>query len=268
LQVTSELSSVKLGGLKREAQWREQFDRIEQGFNQQLKEEEARFKSIQSDYQNFLHSAFPHVRVWSDIVFNASQPQDSYQRLWEGIHVFLQDAVKEAHTQVQAVHDRVIRLLNGIDNLPSAERSATHIHLSDLLAQVGQYIEKTKKWVESTSSPGFIKPIIERGATAAAETILRNVVANITNLTEHIPAVKRIIADDEQRVLAAKLSPEEVVMMEALRDTSSEAKEVDEIELGLLFQRLGGSPVANWQTLASLYSKQRLSIKIASIEHD
>ncbi len=268
LQVTSELSSTKLGGLKREAQWREQFESIEQGFSQQLKEEETRFKNIQSDYQTFLHRTFPRIRVWPDIVFNASQPQDSYKRLWEGIHVFLQDAAKEAHTQVQAVHDRVIRLLSGVDNLPLVERSTINIRFNDLLAQVGQYIEKTKKWVESASSPDFIKPVVERGTTVSAETILHNVVANITQLTEHIPDVQRIITADEQRVLAAKLSTEEMVMIDTLRGASQEAKEVDEIELGFLFQRLGGSQVANWQTLASLYSKQRLSIKIALIEHN
>ncbi len=268
LQVTSELSSVKLGGLKREPQWREQFESIEREFTQQLKEEEVRFISIQENYQAFLHHAFPYVRIWPDIVFNATQPQDSYKRLWEGVHTFLQEAVKEAHTQVQSVHDRVMRLLSGLDNLPQSERSATHTRLTGLLAEIGKYIETTKKWVESVSSPDFIEPVVKRGTTEAAETVLHNVVANITKLTEHIPEVHTLIIADEQRVLAAKLSTEEIAMMALLREVAREGDGIDGVELGLLFQRLRGSQTANWQSLASLYSKQRLSVKVAPTEYE
>jgi hypothetical protein len=268
LQVTSELSSVKIGGLKREPQWREQFESIEQGFSQQLKEEETRFMSIQEDYQSFLHQAFPRVRVWPNIVFNASQPQDSYKRLWEGVHTFLEEAVKEAHMQVQAVYDRVMRLLSGLDNLPQVERSTTHTRLTDLLTEIRKYVDTTKKWVESVSNPDFITPVVKRGTTETAETVLHNVVVNITMLTEHIPEVNALITADEQRVLAAKLSAEEIAMLTLLREIARENGTLDEVELGLLFQRLGGSQAVNWQSLASLYSKQRLSVKVAPSEYE
>ncbi len=122
--------------------------------------------------------------------------------------------------------------------------------------------------MESVSSPDFIEPVVKRGTTEAAETVLHNVVANITKLTEHIPEVHTLIIADEQRVLAAKLSTEEIAMMALLREVAREGDGIDGVELGLLFQRLRGSQTANWQSLASLYSKQRLSVKVAPTEYE
>ncbi len=264
LRVKGDLSSAKLNGLKREPDWREQFDAIRRRFDAELQAEQERFARIQADYKSFLMEKFHLTESWTNVIFNLAVPQDSYNRLWDSVHEVLQQAVAIAHQEVQAVHDRAARLQGGsLLNLPPTERPARQTQLDTALLELTEYSDKTNKWVERVAALDFVERVREQGATTSANTMLKPVIANITMLTVQLPRINRTITEVEQRVLAAKLAPEEEAILVVLNDLQQETGSSDGIELGLLLQRLGGEQETSWRLLSRLYSKQRLRLKIA-----
>jgi len=53
-----------------------------------------------------------------------------------------------------------------------------------------------------------------------------------------------------------------------LANLQQETGSLDGVEIGLLLQRLGDRQGVSWHNIASLYTKQRLRIKIASVVLD
>ena len=148
-------------------------------------------------------------------------------------------------------------------NLPPSERPAQQTQLDNLLLELTEYSDKTNKWAERVAAPDFVERVREQGATTSANAMLKPVIANITMLTEQLPRLNRTITEVEQKVLAAKLSPEEEAVLAVLNDMQQETGSSDGSELGLLLQRLGREQETSWRLLSRLYSKQRLRIKIA-----
>jgi len=265
LLITSELSSDKLNGLNREPRWREQFEVIQQDFEKQLQAERDRFAGIQADYKSLLKNKFPTVEIWSDVVFNPTEPQDSYTRLWDSVHEVLKRVVERIRQQVQEVYDRAARLQGGsLSNLPPTERPALQTQLDESLARLAEYNERTNNWVESVGASSFMNRVRERGATTSAEIMLKPVITNITKRTQDLPEIERSIAEIEQKVLASSLSSEEEDALAGLITLQQQTAISDGVELGLLLQGLGNQ-ADSWKLIAQLYSKQRLRIKIAPV---
>lgn len=269
LRITGELSSLKVSGLKREPQWREEFDTLRQDFEQQLQAERDRFARIQEDYQRFLLGKYPELRMWGEVLFNPAEPQDSYARLWEGVHEVLKQAVELSRKQVLALCDRAARLQGGsLSNLPPSERPAIQAQLDDVQDRLNKRSETTNKWFEQVLENKFMDPVRERGAVTPADVMLNPVVIKITKLTEEeVPGLRQTLAEIEQRILGAKTSAEEDQLLAELSSLQEKSGTEGEIELGLLLQGIGNQQVG-WQLIASLYSKQRLRIKIAPVVFD
>lgn len=265
LQITGELSSGKLKALAREPEWREPFERIQQDFEQQLQAERDRFTSIQTNYKSFLKVRFPTIESWPDVVFNPTEPQDSYSRLWDNVHEVLKQVVERIRQQVQDLYDRAARLQGGsLSNLLPAERPAVQSQLDALLAQLTEHRQRTNNWAESAADPSFMTRVRERGATTPAEDMLKPVIVNITKRTQDLPQIGQAIIEIEQKVLAFSLSPEEEAVLAKLNTLQQETGASDGIELGLLLQNLDNQE-GGWGCIAQLYAKQRLRIKAAPV---
>jgi hypothetical protein len=266
LRITGELSSTKLDGLRNEPQWRQEFDALRRDFDQQVQAEQDRFTSTQEDYKRFLLSKYPQVRLWAEVLFNPAQPQDSYTRLWDGVHEVLKQAVELARKEVLALYDRAARLQGGsLATLPPFERPEAQARLDDIQSRLRQHQETTTKWVEQVMAENFMDPVRERGMTTPAEVMLNPIVLRITKLKkEVVPDLESQLGELEQRVLKAKLSPEEEQILAELTLLQQNNGGGDELELGLLLQGAADQR-ASWRLLESLYAKQRLRIKIARV---
>lgn len=113
LRITGELSSDKLNALTNEPAWREAFEGLQQSFEQRLQSERDRFSNVQANYKVFLNAKFPTIVAWSNVVFNPTDPQDSYTRLWDSVHELLRQVVEQVRRQVQSMYDRAARLQGG-----------------------------------------------------------------------------------------------------------------------------------------------------------
>ena len=268
LGITSELSSDKLNGLSHEPLWKEQLEAIQQRFDTQLRAERDSFASIQADYKSFLKEKFPMVEMWLDVTFNLAEPQDSYSRLWDGVHGVLKRVVEGIRRQVQEVYDRAARLQGGsLSNLPPAERPTLQTQLDKSLARLTEYRERTNKWLESVAAADFMDRVRERGAATSAEIMLKPVIMNVTMQTQDLPPIEHSIAEIEQKVLASSLSAEEEGILARLITLQQETGAGEGVELGLLLQNLSDHK-ASWDLIAQLYSKQRLRINIAPVVFD
>ncbi len=269
LGVTSELSSQKLGALVNEKAWQEQFDAIRQRFEQKLQAERERFMHVQVNYKTFLANRLVGIHLWVDVAFNPAEPQDSYSRFWDGVHEVLQEAVDKVRKEMQSAYDRAARLQGGaLLNLPQAKRPAKQAELNELLTHLSEYISKTTKWAEDISGPRFTEKVRKDGATKSAEEVLGFVIKQISDLHTWLQGqIQRLIVI-EQSVTAASPSAEEQAILTMLTNLQQESSSLDGIEIGLLLQRLGEKQGVSWQNIASLYSKQRLRIKVAPLIFD
>ena len=269
LGISGELSSNKLSALENEAAWREQFESIWQRFEQRLQAERDRFALVQADYKKYLASNLTNSRMWTDVVFNPVEPQDSYTRLWEGVQEVLREAVGNVRRGMQSTYDRAARLQGGaLLNLPQAERSTKQAMLDGLLTQLSEYMSKTASWAESVVGPRFTEKVTRDGATKSAEDVLRVAIEQISSLSEWLQGQVSELTEIEQSVIAASPSSEEQTILAMLANLQQETGSLDGIEIGLLLQRLGERQGVSWHNIASLYSKQRLRIKIAPVVLD
>ncbi len=254
--------------MHQQPRWQEAFETLRQTFERELQAEKERFTNTQDDYRRFLASKYPDLRLWAEITFNPAEPQDSYTRLWDGVHDVLKQAVEVARKQVLTLYDRAARLHGGsLVNLPPAERPSAQAKLDDLLTTLSKHQEITNKWAEQVTAPAFMDRVRERGATTPAEIMLNPVVTRITALTREVPDLDRHLSAIEQKVLAAKLTAEEEGMLAELIALQQSNGQHPEIELGLLLQNAANQQ-AHWDLIASLYAKQRLRIKIAPVVFD
>jgi hypothetical protein len=269
LGITGELSSQKLGALANESEWQERFDAIRQRFEQTLQTERERFAHVQTDYRTFLLSRLGGIAMWAEVAFNPGEPQDSYKRLWGGVHEVLQESVSKVRGEMQAAYDRAARLQGGaLLNLPQAERPAKQTELNELLAYLSEYMSKTAKWAEGISGPRFTEKVSKDGAIRPAEEVLEFVIKQISDLRAWLQGQQQSLTSIEQGVMAASPSDEEQAILAVLANLQKENGSLDGIEIGLLLQHLGAKQGISWQNIASLYSKQRLRIKIAPVIFD
>src|SRR6266581_485049 len=269
LRISGELSSNKLSAFENEAVWREQIESIQHRFEQRLQAERDCFARVQADYKKFLVSKLTNSRMWTDVVFNPLEPQDSYMRLWEGVQEVLKEAVGDVRKGMQSTYDRAARLQGGaLLNLPQAERSTKQALLDDLLVQLSEYMSKTASWAESVVGPRFTEKVTRDGATKSAEDVLRVAIEQISSLSEWLQGQVSELTEIEQSVIAASPSSEEQTILAMLANLQQETGSLDGIEIGLLLQRLGERQGVSWHNIASLYSKQRLRIKIAPVVLD
>ncbi len=269
LRINGELSSEKLSAFENEAVWREQLESIWQRFEQRLQAERDRFARIQADYKKFLVRKLTNSRMWTDVVFNPVEPQDSYKHLWEAVQEVLKEAVGNVRRDMQSTYDRAARLQGGaLLNLPQAERSTKQALLDDLLTQLSEYMSKTTSWAESVVGPRFTEKVTRDGATKSAEDVLGIVIEQISSLSSWLQGQVSELTEIERSVIAASPSPEEQTILTMLANLQQETGSLDGVEIGLLLQRLGDRQGVSWHNIASLYTKQRLRIKIASVVLD
>jgi hypothetical protein len=269
LGITGELSSHKLDALANESEWQERFDAIRQRFEQTLQTERERFAHVQTNYRTFLLSGLGGIPMWAEVAFNPGEPQDSYERLWGGVHEVLQESVSKVRGEMQTAYDRAARLQGGaLLNLPQAERPAKQTELNELLAHLSEYMSKTAKWAEGISGPRFTEKVSKDGAIRPAEEVLGFVIKQISDLRVWLQGQQQSLTSIEQGVMAASPSDEEQAILAVLANLQKENGSLDGIEIGLLLQHLGEKQGISWQNIASLYSKQRLRIKIAPVIFD
>lgn len=265
LSVTGDLSSDKLDGLKREPAWRRELNELQQEFEQRLQAERERFSNIQSDYKKFLESKIPQTNLWPDILFNPAEPQDSFTRLWDAVHDALKRAVEMVCRQLQEAHDRAVRLQSGgAQHLPPTERPDFQNLLSALLTQISEYVGPTNTWARDVAEQSFIERVRKNGTSKSAEEMLGPVISQITSLSDWLQEQVERLVEMERSTLAARLSADEEQVLAKLTTLQQSSNSGTEIELGLLFQ--GDEDQQTWwRLIASLYSKQRLSIKITPL---
>jgi hypothetical protein len=269
LRINGEFSSHKLSALANEGVWQEQFDAIRQRFEQRLQAERERFLRVQADYKTFLANRLVGIRIWADVAFNPSELQDSYTRLWDGVHEVLKEAVDKVRKEMQSAYDRAARLQGGaLLNLPQAERLAKQAELDELLAQLSEYMSKATTWAESIVGSRFTEKVRNDGATKSPEDVLGFAIKQISSLSIWLQQQVHSVTEIEQSVIAASPSTEEQAILTMLANLQQETGSLDGIEIGLLLQRLGEKQGVSWQNISSLYSKQRLRIKIAPVTFD
>jgi len=266
LGIKGELSSNKLKALEQYGRWQEQFGEIQRRFEQQLQAERERFVKIHTDYKGFLVRQLVHKNLWSDISFNPADPQDSYNRLWDQVHAMLQEVMNSAQKNMQAADDRCARLLGGgLQDLSVADRSAVQTQLEQLQRHLRTTIDEIRALNKATSEERFIQKMKLEGAVKSAEEVLGPVFAQMSNLNEWLVDSLDCVAESEQRIASARLSPQDETILAVLDRLKQSANAAGGIELGLLLQHLTEYQNINWQDIIRLYSKQRLSIKIAPV---
>jgi hypothetical protein len=265
LHITSELSSTKLDALKQASAWRQDFDALRSQFEQQVQAEQERFASTQEAYRRFLLGEYPQVKLWAEVLFNPAEPQDSYLRLWDGVHEVLKQVIELARKDVLALFDRAARLQAGsLATLPPPQRPAAQVQLDELQGRLRQHVEATTNWAEQVAAATFMQPVHARGITTLAAEMLNPIVTKLGKRKAEVTPDERQLAELEQQVLSAKLSPEEEALLAELTLLQQHNGAAGELELGLLLQGAADQQ-ARWPVLASLYNKQRLRIKIAPV---
>jgi hypothetical protein len=265
LHISGELSGLKLEGLRHAAVWRQEFESLRSAFEQQVQAELERFVSTQEDYRRFLMREYPHARMWTEVVFNPAEPQDSYMRLWDGVHEVLKQVVELARKDVLALFDRAARLQGGgLATLPPQERPAAQTQLNEIQDRLHQQADRATQWVEQVLADNFMHPVRERGMTTPAEEMLKPIVQRMTKFKEQLTPDEGRLLGLEQQVLKAKLSSEEEAVLAELTHLHQNKGAAGELELGLLLQGAADQQ-ARWRVLTSLYTKQRLRITIAPI---
>ncbi|HEX2913493.1 MAG TPA: hypothetical protein VH186_22005 [Chloroflexia bacterium] len=265
LEVTGALSSAKLQALEHYATWDSDFEVIKREFDERLGAERARFQGIQQDYRNYLSQEFPQVPGWAEVVYNQTEPQDSYNRLWESVHEVFKQAIEHIRHEVQSVYDRAVRLQGGsINQLPPADRPQAQAALNEAIITLTELLSSTGRWVAAVNKANFMDPVRSSGANTQAEQMLKRVMDTIHKLNSNLPTP--VIDEIEQRVNTSTLTPQEEGLMQTLQAISSGNASTG-VELGLLLQQSGAvdNQSAAWQILEKLYSKGRLRIQIAPV---
>lgn len=263
LQITGELSSQKVVALKRYAHWQEQLDSIKQRFEKQLYAERERFQHTQQEYQAFLSQQTN--RRWAEVIFNPSDPQDSYKRLWDQVYELLWAVVKRVQDDLRSGYERAARLHGGtLEDLPLNDRTRLQHDLEELQQHLNLTITQTANWTSALSKERVLEKIGAGGAFKPAKEALGPVLRQAREVDEWLAGVEETLYSHEQRVTSARLSPQEETILATLKKLQQSAGMLAEIELGILWQQPEMQNIA-WKDLLSLYSKQRLSIKLTPV---
>ncbi len=264
LRITSELSSQKLQALKFYARWQDQFDSIKTSIDTHLQAERDRFQRVQRDYQTFLAQASTN-KPWVEVVFNPSDPQDSYKQLWNQVYELLSSTVRCVQDDLRAAYERVVRLRGGsLENLPTTNRDTMHHNLEAMQRHLSTTIEQTATWVDALSKERLFEKIGVGREPKSAEEALGAVLRQVQGVDEWLAEMEGNVYGYEQQIAAARPSPQEETILAILKKLQQSAGMTEGVELGLLLQQPEMQSI-NWQDLLRLYSKQRLSIKITPV---
>lgn len=263
LLITSELSSQKLQSLKSYPRWQEQFDRIKQRFEAQLQAERERFQRTQREYRDYLAQT-PGPR-WVEVIFNPSEPQDSYRQLWQQVYELLGLAVKRGQDDLRAAYERAARLHGGfLENLPDSERLTIQRQLTEIQQHLSHIIEQTAQWASTFSKERVFERIGVDSTLQSAQDALGPALKQIQGVDQWLGEIETNLYNYEQQVSAARLSPQEETILATLKKLQHSAGMLEAVELGVLLQQPEMQGIA-WPDLLRLYSKQRLSIKITPV---
>jgi hypothetical protein len=266
LDIKGELSSNKLKALEQHERWQERFSKIQRRFELQLQAERERFVKIHTDYKQFVVRQLVHKNLWNDISFNPADPQDSYNLLWSQVHSMLREVLDNAQKDLHAAYDRCARLLGGgLQDLSAAERFGIQTQLEQLQRHLSTTINDIRVLDKRISEEKFIQRIKLEGVVKSAEEVLRSTFAQISSLNEWLVDSLDCVAESEQRIASAHLSPEDKLVLDMLEHLMPSTNAAGGIELGLLLQHLMQYQHINAQNIIHLYSKQRLSIKVAPV---
>jgi hypothetical protein len=264
LQITSELSSQKLQGLKHHARWQEQLDTIKQRFDVQLQAERERFQRVQQEYREFLMLVASHS--WNEVAFNPSEPEDSYKQLWNQVYEQLSLLVTRVQDDLRATYERAARLYGGaLENLPETDRRTVQQGLDEIQRHLSTSIGQTASWVNALSKERVLERIGVGSTLKSAADALGPVLKQVQGIDEWLSAeIEANLYRYEQRVTAARLSPQEETILATLKRLQQSVGMIGDIELGVLLQQPELQEIT-WQDLRSLYAKQRLSIRITPV---
>lgn len=263
LLITGELSSQKLSGLKHYARWQEQFDSIKQRFEIQLQAEREHFQQVQREYRTFL--AQTASNRWSEIVFNPSEPEDSYKQLWNQVYELLWSSVKRVQDDLRSAYERTARLYGGVlENLPDPDRTTMQHGLDEIQRHLSTIIEQTATWVNALSKERVFEKMGVGGTLKSAKEALGSVLKQVQDVDKWLASIEDNLYKYEQQVTAARLSPQEETILTILKKLQQSAGMMADVELGVLLQQSEMQGIT-WKDLLGLYSKQRLSIKITPV---
>ncbi|GHO61268.1 hypothetical protein KSC_001600 [Ktedonobacter sp. SOSP1-52] len=264
LLISGELSSQKIQGLKHHARWQEQLDGIKQRFDAQLQAERERFQRVQQEYREFLTQSTNNN--WSEIAFNPSEPEDSYKQLWDQVYNQLAVAIKRVQNNLRTTYERAARLHGGaLENLPETNRTKMQQGLDDIQRHLGTTIEQTANWVNALSKERVFEKIGIGSTVKTAREALGPVLKQIQGIDEWLETeIRSHVYSYEQQIIAARLSPQEEVILTTLKRLQQSAGMIEDIELGVLLQQPELQNIT-WQDIRSLYAKQHLSIKITPV---
>jgi hypothetical protein len=266
LGIKGEFSSNKLKALEQYERWQVQLSEIQQHFEQQLQAERERFVKIHTDYKQFVIRQFAHKNLWSDISFNPADPQDSYNRLWNQVHAMLKSALSNVQKDLQAAYDRCARILGSeFQDLSAVERFDIQTQLEQLQHHLSTTINETSIFHHRISEERFIPWIQLEGLVKFAEELLGPMLMQISSLHEWLGDSLDCVAESEQRIASARLSPQDETILAVLTRLTQSTNAAEGIELGLLLQHLTEYQNTSWQDIMCLYFKQRLSIKVAPV---
>ena len=264
LRITSELSSQKLQALKHYARWQDQFDSIKTSIDTHLQAERDRFQRVQRDYQTFLAQASTD-KPWVEVVFNPSDPQDSYKQLWNQVYELLSSSVRRVQDDFRAAYERVVRLRGGsLESLSTTNRDVMQHNLEEIQRHLSTTIGQTATWVDALSKERLFQKIEVDREPKSAEEALGAVLRQMQGVDEWLADMEANVYSYEQQIAAARLSPQEETILTILKKLQQSVGMTEGVELGLLLQQPEMQGV-NWQDLLRLYSKQRLSIKITPV---
>lgn len=263
LHITGELSSQKLQALKHYAAWQDQFDNLKRTVDTQLQAERERFQRVQQEYRTCLsQNSGGH---WFDVVFNPSEPRDSYKQLWEQVYELLRTSVNRVQDDLRSAYERTARLRgSALEDLSATERVALQHNISEIQLHLNATIGKTAGWAAAVSKERLFEKIGVDGELKPAEMVLGPVLKQVQEVDEWLANIEETLYSYEQRVTSAHLTSQEETILATLKKLQQSVGMLAEVELGVLLQHPDMQDVS-WQHLLSLYSKRRLSIKIAPV---
>nr|BBH87550.1 hypothetical protein KTC_23010 [Thermosporothrix sp. COM3] len=267
LHISGELSSRKLKALEGQKKWKEQFDEIARRFHQQMQAERNRFETVHTTYKTFLLRQTRYAQGWQDVRFNPADSQDSYSQLWKQVQAAIQAELEGMQQEMQETYDRCARQLGGaLQNLPAHERPGAQQEVEALQLHLQQMIERLRGGIKRITDMRFLQKLRAEGIKEAPESIIGPEIAQLNSLHQWLNESVETLAGYEQRIAAIKLTPQEEEILAVLQRLQQGTE--GEIELGLLLQHLPEHLSITWQDISRLYSKQRLSIKIAPVSFD
>lgn len=263
LRITSELSSQKLQALKHYAAWQDQFDSLKRSIDTQFQTERERFQRVQQEYRAcFSQNSSGR---WFDVVFNPSEPRDSYKQIWEQVYELSRTSVNRVQDDLRSTYERTARLRgSALEELPATERTTLQHNIGEIQQHLNATIGTTAGWAATFTKERLFERIGVDGEPKPAEMVLGPVLKQVQEVDEWLANMEETLYTYEQHVTSARLTPQEETILATLKKLQQSAGMLAEVELGVLLQHPDMQGVSS-QHLISLYSKQRLSIKITPV---